>query len=122
MFSLEWLAGLLAGNERAVDVQATLTELTALAIARAVRRYCAGAREVYVCGGGARNRALLSRLAHHLPGMHVATTSALGIAPEHVEALAFAWLARQALHRMPGNLPSVTGARGLRILGAIYAA
>lgn len=122
MFSLEWLAGLLAGNERAVDVQATLTELTALAIARAVRRYCARAREVYVCGGGARNRALLSRLAHHLPGMHVATTSALGIAPEHVEALAFAWLARQALHRVPGNLPSVTGARGSRILGAIYAA
>ncbi|HSC93733.1 MAG TPA: anhydro-N-acetylmuramic acid kinase [Burkholderiales bacterium] len=119
-FSLRWLKRLLPGNERAVDVQTTLLELTALSIARAVRRHCASVREVFVCGGGARNRALLARLSALLPGKRVATTAALGIEPEHVEALAFAWLARQALRGEPGNLPAVTGARGPRVLGAIY--
>src|SRR5512134_1574372 len=119
-FNLSWVKRALSGRERAADVQATLTELTAVTIARAVRRYCAGAREVFVCGGGSRNRALLARLAGLLPRIRVATTAALGIEPQHVEALAFAWLARQALRREPGNLPAVTGARGLRVLGAIY--
>jgi anhydro-N-acetylmuramic acid kinase len=119
-FNLRWVKRVLSGRERAADVQATLAELTAVTIARAVRRYCAGAREVFVCGGGSRNRALLARLAALLPGQRVATTAALGLEPEHVEALAFAWLARQALRREPGNLPAVTGARGPRVLGAIY--
>ena len=119
-FSLKWLKRRLAGNERAADVQATLSELTAITVARAVRQYCPGAREVFVCGGGARNRVLLARLAALLPQKRVATTAALGIEPEHVEALAFAWLARQALRREPGNLPAVTGARGPRVLGAIH--
>lgn len=119
-FNLRWVKRALSGRERAADVQATLTELTAVTIARAVRRYCAGAREVFVCGGGSRNRTLLARLAALLPGQRVATTAVLGIEPEHVEALAFAWLARQALRREPGNLPAVTGARGPRVLGAIY--
>jgi len=119
-FSLRWLKRALAGSERPVDVQATLLELTASTISRAVRQYCAGAREVFVCGGGARNRALLARLAALLARKRVATTAALGIEPEHVEALAFAWLARQALRRRPGSLPAVTGARGPRVLGAIY--
>jgi anhydro-N-acetylmuramic acid kinase len=119
-FNLRWVKQALSGRERAADVQATLTELTAVTIARAVRRYGAGALEVFVCGGGARNRALLARLAALLPGQRVATTSVLGIEPDHVEALAFAWLARQALRREPGNLPAVTGARGPRVLGAIY--
>jgi anhydro-N-acetylmuramic acid kinase len=121
-FDLRWLKRLLAGDERPADVQATLLEMTAVAIARAVRRCCAPAREVYVCGGGARNRALLARLAALLPGRRIETTAALGVEPEHVEALAFAWLARQALAGRPGNLPSVTGARGPRVLGAIYPA
>ena len=119
-FSLRWLERALAGSERPVDVQATLLELTAVTIARAVRSYCADAREVFVCGGGAYNRALLARLATSLSGKRVATTAALGIEPEHVEALAFAWLAREALMRRPGNVPAVTGARGPRVLGAIY--
>jgi anhydro-N-acetylmuramic acid kinase len=121
-FNLRWVERTRSGSEKPEDVQATLLELTAVTIARAVRSHAGGAREAFVCGGGARNRALLSRLAHHLPGMRISTTSALGIAPEHVEALAFAWLARQALLRRAGNLPSVTGARGPRVLGAIYAA
>ena len=119
-FNLRWLKGALSGRERAADVQATLAELTALSIARAVRRHCAGAREVFVCGGGARNRAVLARLVSLLPGKRIMTTAALGIEPELVEALAFAWLARRALHHEPGNLPEVTGARGPRVLGPIY--
>jgi len=121
-FSLRWLERALAGSERSVDVQATLLEFTATGIARAVRSHCAGASEVFVCGGGARNRALLTRLAALLPGRRIATTAALGVEPEHVEGLTFAWLAREALMRRPGNLPAVTGARGPRVLGAIYPA
>ena len=121
-FALAWVRRALTGSERAVDIQATLLELTATTIARAVRAHAGSAREVYVCGGGARNRALLSRLTALLPGKRVETTAALGVEPEHVEALAFAWLARQALKHKPGNLPAVTGARGPRVLGAIYPA
>jgi len=121
-FDLRWVKRLLSGNEPAADVQATLLELTAVTIARAVRNHCPGAREVFVCGGGARNRALLARLAALLPGRRVGTTAALGVEPEHVEALAFAWLAHQTLKNKPGNLPAVTGANGPRVLGAIYPA
>lgn len=119
-FNLRWVKRALSGRERAADVQATLMELTAVSIARAVRTHAARTREVYICGGGARNRALLSLLAAALPGKRVTTTAALRVEPEHVEALAFAWLARQAIKHKPGNLPAVTGARGLRVLGAIY--
>jgi len=119
-FNLRWVKRVLSGDEQAADVQATLLEFTATGIARAVRSHCTGTREIYVCGGGARNRALLARLTTLLPGTRIATTAALGVEPEHVEALAFAWLARQTLKREPGNLPAVTGARGPRVLGAIY--
>lgn len=119
-FNLAWVKRALTGQERAVDVQATLLELTATAIVQAVRTHCQKAGEIYLCGGGARNRALFLRLVAHLPDKLITTTSALGVAPEHVEPLAFAWLARQALKRKPGSLPAVTGARGPRVLGAIY--
>ena len=119
-FDMKWLKRQLTGNERVADVQATLVELTALTVARAVQRYSPGAREVFVCGGGARNRFLLARLTALLPRARVSTTAVLGIEPEHVEALAFVWLARQALLHRAGNLPAVTGARGPRVLGAIY--
>jgi anhydro-N-acetylmuramic acid kinase len=79
-------------------------------------------KEIYVCGGGAANAALMSRLAAELPGLSVATTMDLGIDPDWVEACAFAWLARQTLLLQPGNLASVTGAAGPRVLGAIYPA
>ncbi len=124
-FNLAWLDAQLASLGRAVapvDVQATLLEFTAASLADAVRRECGRARELYVCGGGAHNDALMRRLAALLPGVRVETTAALGIVPDWVEALAFAWLARQTLHGAPGNLPAVTGARGPRILGAIYPA
>ena len=102
------------------DVQATLVALTARTIADAVRASCAAMREVLVCGGGARNATLMRALERELAPRRVAPTSARGVAVDHVEALAFAWLARETLAGRPGNLPAVTGARGPRVLGAIY--
>lgn len=122
LFNLAWLKPALDGREDPRDVQATLLELTASTIAQALNRFCKGVEEVYVCGGGASNTALMDRLAATLTGVPVATTQALGIDPDWVEACAFAWLARQALHLRAGNLPSVTGAQGPRVLGAIYPA
>jgi anhydro-N-acetylmuramic acid kinase len=78
--------------------------------------------EVFVCGGGAANRELMQRLQSGLPGIPVGSTSVLGLHPQAVEATAFAWLARQRVARKPGNLQAVTGASGLRILGALHAA
>lgn len=124
-FNLDWLDAVLSGLNEAIDsadVQATLLEFTAASLANAVNRECTGAQELYLCGGGAHNGALMQRIGAHLPGLRVATTAALGIDPDWVEALAFAWLARQTLHHAPGNLPAVTGARGERILGAIHPA
>lgn len=119
-FHLPWVEQHLTGRERPEDVQATLLALTTSSIARSVRSYCAGTTEVYLCGGGAQNRALISSLKAMLPGVSIARTDELGVGADWVEACAFAWLANQALQRRPGNLPAVTGARGVRILGAIY--
>jgi len=121
-FNLEWLEQRLTGAEKPADVQATLLTLTADEIADAIGKYCAGAIEVYLCGGGARNSALVDLLSKHLKPRKIAATDALGVSAEHVEALAFAWLAQQTLNSAPGNLPAVTGARGARVLGAIYRA
>jgi anhydro-N-acetylmuramic acid kinase len=121
-FDLDWLTRKLGGSEQPADVQATLLALTARGIADAVAKFCSSALEVYLCGGGARNNALVALLSQQLAPRKVAVTDTLGIAAEHVEALAFAWLARQTLNGQPGNLPAVTGARGVRILGAIYPA
>ena len=121
LFNGDWLDAKLAGREFSpVDVQATLMSLTVRTIAEAVCAHCATATEVLVCGGGANNAALMDALAGELAPRMVTTTAAHGVAVEHVEALAFAWLAREALAGRPGNLPAVTGARGLRVLGAIY--
>jgi len=122
MFNLQNLQTALSGDERPVDVQATLCNLTATAIARALAAHCADAGEVYLCGGGARNNTLGEHLAALLPHCRVAATDELGIAAESVEAAAFAWLAQRALAGEPGNLPQVTGACGPRVLGAMYPA
>ena len=124
-FNLDWLDAVLSSQDQAIapaDVQATLLEFTARSLADAVKRECTGAQELYLCGGGAHNGALTQRIRAQLPDVRVMTTAALGIDPDWVEALAFAWLARQTLHHAPGNLPAVTGARGERILGAIHPA
>lgn len=120
LFNLPWLQRFLSPAYRAVDVQATLLQLTTEGIAHAVESYCPGAEEIFLCGGGAHNGALIGRLKEKLTGRAIAPTDALGVDADWVEALAFAWLARQTLSGKPGNLPQVTGARGQRILGAIY--
>lgn len=104
------------------DVQATLAELTARTVADALRRAMPHARRLVGCGGGVHNAHVMARLAALLPGIVVENSAAHGLAPDHVEAMGFAWLARETLEGRPGNLPSVTGARGLRVLGAIYSA
>lgn len=121
-FNADWLELQLSSGDDPRDVQATLAELSARSIADAIQRYCAGTDEIYLCGGGAHNRLLHDRLQALLPSMPIAHTDALGIPVDWVEAVAFAWLAKQALEGKPGNLPAVTGAAGLRILGAIYPA
>jgi anhydro-N-acetylmuramic acid kinase len=123
VFNLQWLEGRLAAahvDEEAENVQATLVALTARTIADAIRAYAADAEEILVCGGGARNATLMKDLARELAPREVTTTAEEGVPVEQVEALAFAWLARETLAGRPGNLPEVTGAKGPRVLGAIY--
>jgi anhydro-N-acetylmuramic acid kinase len=122
-FHLDWLAthARLAALQPA-DVQATLLELTARSVAAAITQHAPDAREVLACGGGVHNGALMRRLTELLAPRALLSTSRYGVDPDFLEATAFAWLARQRLLGLPGNLPSVTGARGPRVLGAIYSA
>jgi len=125
LFHSAWLDGKLARHPglAPVDVQATLTKLTAVTIAHAIQDETTAAGAVYVCGGGACNGTLLREIGAALGGKtKVESTAALGVAPNRVEALAFAWLGYRFMQRQPGNLAAVTGARGPRILGALYPA
>lgn len=122
MFNIDWLQSCLQGDEAAQDVQATLVALTAATITRSVLAHCPAANEVYLCGGGAHNSALVCQLRQGLPAREIKLTDALGIDADWVEACAFGWLAQRAIERAPGNLPVVTGAHASRILGAIYLA
>ena len=121
-FHLDWVDARLRGDERPQDVQATLLELSAISIADALRAHQPATARVLACGGGVRNTALLQRLAAQLPRVAIESTAGHGLDPDFVEAMGFAWLARQTLAGLPGNLPSVTGARGLRVLGTVHPA
>ena len=120
LFNATWLQHHLQNEFAAVDVQATLCEFTALAIANDLKRYAPDAKQLWVCGGGALNGHLMSRLQLHVPGVQVASSEAHGLPPLQVEAAAFAWLAAKTMRRETASLESVTGARGARVLGAIY--
>jgi anhydro-N-acetylmuramic acid kinase len=122
LFSMDWLKSHLRGGETPQDVQATLLALTANSIAAAIQHHCNGAEEIYLCGGGAHNSTLVARLRQALPACRLEKTETLGIDADWMEAIAFAWLAQQAMHLQPGNLPEVTGARHPCVLGAIYPA
>ena len=124
LFHADWLQAHLSAvpGLSAADVQATLAALTVQTCAKDVLRYAPTAKRLLVCGGGAYNQHLMSLLSQALPEVDVASTEAHGLPPLQVEAAAFAWLARQTLLNLPGNLPAVTGARGPRVLGAIYPA
>jgi anhydro-N-acetylmuramic acid kinase len=126
-FDLVWLQAVLQTLQMAVspvDVQATVCELTALTIAQTIQKYLPTCKTLYVCGGGAFNQHLMQRLRILLTHINclVETTDAFGVAPQQMEALAFAWLARQCLLGLPANVPSVTGAAGFRVLGSICSA
>jgi len=122
LFRLEWLQERLPADYRTADVQSTLTDFTAHSIVRALREFCAGTEEVFLAGGGARNRALVERIRALCEGCRVDLTDALGVPTAHVESMAFAWLAMKCVQREPIDLSTVTGAAGPRILGAIYPA
>ena len=123
-FHLDWLAAhpQLAAAAHPADVQATLLELTARSVNRAIMQHAPDVEDVLVCGGGVHNGRLMQRLAELLAPCALCSTQRHGIDPDFLEATAFAWLARQRLLGLPGNLPAVTGARGPRVLGAIYLA
>ena len=124
LFSLAWLAEKLRPftGERSEDIQNTLTELTVRVCVSSLVSYGKESKQLIVCGGGAFNVYLLERLQASLPWLRVSTSNLHGLPPLQVEAAAFAWLARQMLRRLPGNLPGVTGAAGLRVLGGLYPA
>ncbi len=123
-FNRDWLAARLAQRGAPLadaDVQATLLAFTVATIAQAVRRHAPDTAEVLACGGGARNTALMQALAQALP-CPLDTTARLGVDPQWVEALAFAWLAHAWGEGRPAGIPSVTGARAARVLGCCYPA
>lgn len=124
VFNLPWLDQHLSDLPILPDenVQATLLELTARSIVDALRGAQTTTDTLLVCGGGARNVTLMRRLAALMPATQVASTEAYGVHPDWVEAMAFAWLAHCCLEGIPANRPSVTAAKGLRVLGAIYPA
>jgi len=121
LFSLTWLADYLTPDYAAADVQRTLLELTAQSISMALIDFCGEVDEIYLCGGGALNSALVVRLQQLQSAVKIQLSDTLGIGVQWVESAAFGWLAKQCISRQTANLPGVTGAKGTRILGAIYA-
>ncbi len=121
-FSRDWLRSRLIRHARAAapDIARTLVALTATTVAQAVQAHAPDARRLLISGGGAKHPLLMDEIRQYLPGWTVTTTMAIGFDPDALEAMAFAWLARERLSFKPGSLPSVTGARKTAILGGIY--
>jgi anhydro-N-acetylmuramic acid kinase len=124
LFHAQWLNEHLSGfpDLSPVDVQASLVHLSARSATEALARFAPKTSRLWVCGGGAYNLHLMSLLRSYLPKVAVSTTASHGLPPLQVEAAAFAWLARQFVMGLPGNLPEVTGAKGFRVLGGLYPA
>jgi anhydro-N-acetylmuramic acid kinase len=124
LFNLDWLDQQLSpeGDIALADVQATLAEFTATSIAHAITNSPLDIAEVYICGGGAHNLYLMDRLRGQLKPRTLDSTAIIGMDPDWVEAVTFAWLASQTLNSLSGNAPVVTGAAGPRVLGGIYSA
>ncbi len=122
-FSAQWLDTILGKHDKAVsiaDIQATLYELTATSIAASIQANMPATQRVLVCGGGTHNTLLMERLQANLTGTPVTTTESLGVHPDWVEAMAFAWFAQQYMQHKPGNLTGVTGAERGAVLGGLY--
>ncbi len=125
LFNLSWLDAHVACHASGLpvaDVQATLAALTTYSVAQQVRHHASAAELLLVCGGGAHNAHLMQQLAAQLPDVRVTTTASVGLPVDQVEGAAFAWLAQRFVERLPGNIVAVTGARGARVLGALYPA
>ncbi|MDO4878988.1 MAG: anhydro-N-acetylmuramic acid kinase [Neisseria sp.] len=120
LFALPYLLDKLSGGEEPCDVLRTLLAFAAESMAREIRRAAAGAREVYVCGGGIRNATLMRELAARLPAVAVSSTAALNLDPQWVEAAAFGWLAACWVNGLPSNPYRATGARHPCVLGCGY--
>jgi anhydro-N-acetylmuramic acid kinase len=126
LFNPAWLAAHLVNFSQAepIDVQATLCVYTATTLIDAILMHAPDVQQLFICGGGAYNSSLMDALRHQLvlreSCASLESTAALGVAAGHVEALAFAWLAERFMLRLAGNLPEVTGATGMRVLGALY--
>ncbi len=119
-FSPEWLNAFSPEKYKPVDVQATLLDLSAQTIVKGIHQLGATQTNCYACGGGVHNQQLIGRLRSMLPGACVNSTVDLGLDPDYIEAIAFAWLARQTINGQPGNLPSVTSASTSTILGGVF--
>jgi len=122
-FNLEWLKGYLSKHDSelaAEDVQATLLKLSAITICNSMQENANNYNEVLVCGGGAYNPGMMESLEKLLPNMKVSTTTDYGLTPNCIEAVTFAWLAKQRMENKPANLPDVTGADKKVLLGGIY--
>jgi len=121
LFNADWLEHKLSQftTLQSKDVQATLCELSAITVANDIKRYAADCQRVLVCGGGVHNIELKRRLQQHLPNVQIVSTATLGVDPDFVEAIAFAWLAQRHVNKLTGNLPSVTGASKKVILGTL---
>lgn len=115
-FNLQWLNNYLSGNEQAVDVQATLVELSAKTICDNL----IANKNVYLCGGGIHNKTLVTKIVNFATNNKVTTTTKLGVHPDYLEAAAFAFFAKQTINKKPSNIPNATGAQNLQILGGIY--
>ena len=121
-FNDDWLAQRLGGvSDKPADVQATLAELTALTVGEAIAAYAPRTQRVLVCGGGVHNTHLMSRIDAHARGARVESTAGAGVDPDFVEAMLFAWLARERIHaRSPAGLRAVTGATQAAVLGGVW--
>lgn len=119
-FHLDWLERHANKKMSGEDVQATLCELTAASISNAIKQVAPVTNEIYICGGGVHNPSLMERLTELVKPATVSSTDKLGVSPDWVEAICFAWLAKQTLHQQPSNLPSVTGAKHAVVLGGIF--
>ncbi len=121
-FNLAWLAAIRKAQRgpEGADMQATLTRLTARTIADAVVAAAPEAPTIHLCGGGVHNATLVAEIGSHLPGRRIQDTATLGIHPDWVEAVAFAWLAHRRMHKQAGNIPGVTGARHSAVLGGLW--
>ena len=119
LFNIDWLNKFNINDYSPQDVQRTLLELTAVTINEAIQKFCSNFDEIYVCGGGSKNKFLIERL-EKITRININTTDKLKIPSQQVEAIAFAWLAKKCIQKQYNNSPSITGSSGPRILGAIH--